>query len=128
MRKYAPILIIVFVILGINGCYYDKAEVLFPPEAKCEVANVKYSTDVLPVLTTYCKNCHSTGSFNAGAKNQWTIENFTSFQTKALNGSVVDRITRDASAPGHMPQGGPKLDTCTISKIIAWKNKGALQN
>ncbi len=127
MRKYVPILFIAFLTIVFGGCYYDKAETLFPPEAKCDTANMKYNTDIKPILTTNCERCHRT---NGIAGNRWRLENFSEVQAAALNPNrMFDRITRHPTNDSKlMPQGGPKLDTCTIIKIKAWINRGALNN
>jgi hypothetical protein len=127
MRKYLSLLIIMVMVVGINGCYYDKAETLFPPEPVCETTNMKYGANIQPILTANCTRCHSTTASNGG-RFAWSIENFSTLQAKALNGSVVTRITLPQGHSQLMPQGGPKLDTCSILKIKAWVAAGALPN
>ena len=124
MSKYKTILIILIIIATISGCYYDKADVLYPPKQVCDTTTVKFSTDIFPTLNSNCKNCHSGTAASGG----WNLETFSTIQNKALTGRLVFRITLPENHPQKMPRGRPKLDTCTILKIKAWANKGAPNN
>jgi hypothetical protein len=127
MRRYRPFLFITVITLVAGGCYYDKAETLFPPEAKCETANMKFAANIRPILTATCTRCHSSGAQNGG-RFVWSIENFSTLQAKALNGSLVQRITLPQGHSLLMPQGGPKLDSCSILMIKSWVAAGAINN
>ncbi len=127
MRNNASTLIISIITLAFAGCYYDKAETLFPPEPKCDTANMRYSTNIQPILNTSCVVCHSSTSSNGG-RFRWAIENFGTLQARAMDGSLVGRITLPQGHQRLMPLNGTKLDTCTILKIKAWVNRGALNN
>lgn len=132
MKKYQAVIVVGLIVSIISGCYYDKSDTLFPPQSStvaantCDTANMKFSTNIKPILDANCVSCHSTNSTNGG-RNFWSIETPSTLQTKALNGALMFRITLPADDIRKMPKGldKPKLDTCNILKIRAWVNRGA---
>lgn len=93
------------------------------PGEECDTADVTYSAVVRPVLQTNCVSCHSGPNPPLGV-------NLTTYQgakVVADDGRLYGVISH---APGFppMPQGGQKLDDCTISRIKAWIDAGAANN
>jgi hypothetical protein len=121
-------LIVSFVLISTalvySGCYYDKSELVYPQPATCDTVNMRYSTDIVPILSANCYVCHGgTASGSAGRK----------FDTHALlvnyvnSGELVKAITHTGGVT-PMPYNLPKLPECTINKIKAWVNRGAPNN
>lgn len=94
-----------------------------PNYGACDTSNVRFSQTVLPVISTYCKGCHS-GASPSGNIN---LETYDGIKTVAQNGKLYGVISW-SSGFSKMPQGGNKLDACTISKFKAWIDAGALNN
>ncbi len=94
-----------------------------PNYGECDTAAVRYSTFIKPVVDTYCKGCHSGNSPSGGIN----LSTYNDIKTVALNGKLVGSISW-ATGFQKMPQGGNKLDDCTISKFQAWIAAGALEN
>lgn len=111
------------------GCYNDKSDKLYPTPSTttCDTTAITYSTDVLPIITTYCNtgsSCHSSGSTSG-----------YDFSTYAGLNDVanVDLLLNDINgtpSTGHsaMPKNSTKLSDCNINKITRWVNLGALNN
>ena len=115
-------------ILMFSGCYYDNQEALYgKPDENCDPVMANYSTDILPILQTYCYMCHSAAAVAGGNGGGNNFEDFTVLQTLALNGHLVGAVSH-ASGYSPMPKFGNKLSDCNISKITKWVNDGALNN
>lgn len=89
----------------------------------CTTANMKFSTDIAPILKANCNSCHNTSGATAGVN----TETYSGVKLIADNGSLIGTITH-ASGFSPMPQGGPKLATCDINKIKAWIAQGIQNN
>ena len=87
----------------------------------CDTANVRYSTFVRPLVQARCQGCHSGSAPQGGID----LSGYAGVQAIANNGKMLAAITRTAN---WMPKGGAKLDDCTVKKLKAWINAGALEN
>ena len=111
-------------ILLLQACTWDNLEDLYPDTPACDTASVSFSMDIKPILTNNCFSCHSNvnaPSFGGGL----------SFEDHADVSAYSARIT---GAINHnegflaMPQGGDKLDPCSIMKFEAWVSAGTPDN
>ncbi len=109
-----------FTVLILSACSNDNVEEYYSTK-ECDTENVTYSGTINPVIDRNCKSCHYSGN-GSGV----TLESYTDIKTNIDNGRITGAIKH---MPGFspMPQGG-KLDDCTIAKIEAWINNGALNN
>lgn len=116
------ILILSLGALFVTACYYDNAEDLYQnfPKA-CDVSAVSYSIDIRPIINQNCVSCHGAVALLAGL-NLSTYDN-----VKANSAKIKDRINRSVSDALLMPQGGP-MPQCSIEKVTAWIDAGALNN
>ena len=127
-RILITFLILAFSVIGLAGCYYDNEEYLYPETAECTTDNMSYANDVWPVINASCTGCHS-GTSPSG---NISLENYTDVSAAAAispgnYGSLYGTISH-ASGNSPMPKGGSKLSDCTISKIKAWIDQGAMEN
>lgn len=90
---------------------------------RCDTANSKYSTVVMPILQTNCYSCHSGSNVNAGV----SLDSYTQLRSLALSGTLIGVITHASGYPA-MPEGKPQLSDCDINKIRSWINNGAQNN
>lgn len=121
--KLQPILILTLVI-AFSGCYRDNEEDLYPSTGNCDSSAATYNTAVAPALQTGgCISCHS-GTAPSG---NISLQNYTGVRAQVLNGKLWGSLSH---SPGFspMPKGGNKLSACTLSKIKAWIDAGALNN
>jgi hypothetical protein len=88
----------------------------------CDTVGMTYSGDVVPILQANCYSCHGNG--NTGGSGGINLDGYENIQVYAQNGTLAKVITH---APGYpaMPYGLPKLDECSINKILDWINRGA---
>lgn len=115
--------LILGLLLGTSGCYYDNEEFLYPTTASCDTTNIKYSTLVLPMLQNNCLGCHS----QAAASGNVILEGYTNVKTYATNGKLYGTISQ-AQGFSAMPKNGAKLNACDISNLKRWIDAGALNN
>lgn len=120
-------LVLPLVLFILSGCYYDSEEALFgkPGTGVCDTSVTKFSTQVKPILSSYCLTCHSNANASgsgAGIK----LENYADVKTYVNNGKLVGSIEHTSNYP--MPKGGGTLSVCDISIINAWITKGSLND
>jgi hypothetical protein len=120
MKKITILLLFAAGLLLINGCYYDKEQLLTPPKTGTSYClNYSFAADVSPVIQTSCNTgsgCHATGSTNGpGALVTFTEIKNASTQVQA---SIL---------AGRMPL-GTSMSTTNIQIINCWINNGSLNN
>ena len=89
----------------------------------CETENRSFSTDIEPILATYCLGCHS-GATPLGNLDLTTYDNV---KTVVDIGTLWGVINWNVGFT-PMPQGGAKLPQCAIDQIESWINDGAPNN
>lgn len=94
-----------------------------PNFGACDTINVSFSQTLQPIVNTHCKGCHSGGSPSGGIG----LDSYNGVKAVALNGKLLGAISW-ANGFSKMPQGGNKLDACTIAKFKSWIDAGAPQN
>jgi cytochrome c553 len=112
--------------LSIAACKKENEENLINKQggaSLCDTINMKYSTNILPVIQANCYSCHGNGQTEGGIN----LEGYNNLKIQVNNNHLLNVIKH---APGFtpMPQGLPKLSACDISKIEAWINSGANDN
>lgn len=116
------ILLSICLMVSLNSCYYDKAELLYPNNV-CDTAAVKYSTSVLPVLSSSCISCHGGGTPSAGV----SLDTYAGVKTQVDNGRLWGAVSHSAGF-SPMPKNGNKLSACNLEKIRIWIAAGAPNN
>jgi len=127
MKPIISLTLLFFALLMNQACYYDSEEFLFPDiDDTCDTLNVTYAQSVVPILQNNCLTCHSNAS-SAGLGGNIRLEEYADVKLRADDGKLVGTISH---APGFvtMPQGLPKLDSCTIAIVRIWVQTGALNN
>ena len=107
---------------SLNSCYYDKSDLLYPDTA-CDTAAVKYSTSVLPVLSSNCVNCHGGTTPSAGI----SLDSYSGVKIQVDNGRLWGAVSHTASY-SPMPKNSAKLNNCSLEKIRIWTAAGAPNN
>ena len=111
-------------ILLMPACIWDNLEELYPHIPDCDTTGVSFSNDIVPILSNNCYSCHSNvnaPSFGGGLR----LEDHP---------DVAGYSERNIGAINHdtgflaMPQGGDKLDACSILLIEAWTQAGTPDN
>lgn len=119
------IIYLTFSLFLLTSCYYDKAQEIYPTTAACDTTNVKYATQIVPILNKNCalSGCHNSTSNAAGIAYGTHAETLITIN----NGKLINSI-KHVSGFSQMPKGGGKMSDCDINKIQNWVNKGALNN
>jgi hypothetical protein len=108
-------------VAAMTGCVYVKKDVV---QAPCNLpATVSYATNIVPILQTNCYGCHSNASNLTGI----LLDNYNTLKSYASSGTLYGVISHSAGFRA-MPDGGSKLDDCTISTIKKWIDAGAPNN
>lgn len=124
MKKRSIIIILVATIWV--GCTYKKEVVDYPTvtSVTCDTTNVRYSAEVVAILSANCYSCHAAPASSGGGI---VLNNYASLKNWANNNTLYHVINQ---TPGYnpMPKGGSKLASCDIAKIRTWIRNGAPNN
>ncbi|OJY88877.1 MAG: hypothetical protein BGP13_02345 [Sphingobacteriales bacterium 40-81] len=120
-RKLLHTGIIATAIIWISACSKDSEDEL--TTSQCNTDNMKYSTDILPIIQTNCYSCHGNGIVTNGID----LDGYTKLRIQADNGNLTGAISH-AAGYTPMPYNAPKLSDCDINKIKSWIQNGAPDN
>lgn len=109
--------------LGLQSCYYDNEEFLYPQSAPCDTINVTYSGMVAPLLSNQCNSCHGGASPAGGV----TTDNYSDLKILVDNGRFRGSVNHE-DGYSKMPKDKPKLSECDLKKIDTWISNGALND
>ena len=123
MRRTRPFHLLVFAFLFMAGCYYDNEEYLYPDGSGCDTTNITYSGSIAPIMQSTCIGCHASSIASGGV----ILDNYNGVSTVANNGKLWGAVNHESGYP-QMPQGGPKLSDCNLTKIDIWIRAGAQNN
>lgn len=126
MNKFLLGVLVVFLLGGLNSCYYDSEEDLYPLSfnATCDTTNITYNAVVKPIFDVNCSysGCHAEVGSAAGI-NLATHAGITAYSSANL----LSSINHDGNA-SPMPKNGSKLSDCDIQKITTWIQNGSPNN
>jgi hypothetical protein len=108
-------------VVMISGCYYDNVTDLYPNG--CNVIDVSYSDNIVPILDANCLSCHNGVSQQGGV----ILEGYEEVLPYVDNGKLLGSIRHDDGFE-PMPLTGGKLSSCQIKKFESWIDAGALDN
>jgi hypothetical protein len=126
------LIIAVIIIFCAVACSKDNVQTLSGSQnsttPNCDTVNSKYAADVVPILQANCYTCHGNG--NTGGSGGINLDGYANLVLWVNNNGKDYLIGNITHAPGFvaMPYGLPKLDDCSINKIISWVNNGAQNN
>lgn len=110
--------------MGLNACYYDHADVLYPNNLSCDTSStISYAQKVVPILQQQCYGCHSGGAPSGGI----AMGTYSTDKAIAINGKLYGSISY-ASGYSPMPKGGNKLNSCQLATIKKWIDAGSPNN
>jgi hypothetical protein len=113
---------VLFLLFFATGCYYDKAELLYPNTA-CDTATITYRSSVIPILSSNCTSCHGGSTPSASIK----LDTYAGVKQQVDNGRLWGAVSHAANY-SPMPKGGNMLSTCNLAKIRLWIAAGAPNN
>ena len=111
-----------------TSCYYDKEKVLYP-DVPCDTTSLlSYTSDIVPILSVNCYNCHSL--VNAPIYGEGLVlEGYSNLRLYLYQNPdvLLNSINQNGQAKA-MPRGSTKLDKCSISNIEVWIKQGEKNN
>jgi len=131
MKQQPPsllVLCLIFFLSGILSCTKNKGLL---PQAKiktlCDSLNVKFSTDINPIIQANCavQGCHVSGGLGNG---DFTTYNGISAKADAPVGNGALRKRALEGNPSWMPLGLGPLPLSQRQKIDCWLQSGAMNN
>lgn len=117
---FALIVIIIF----INACYNDKADLLYGTKnTNCAdtTSAISYSAKIVPILNTQCYSCHISGQGGI------VMGTHATDKVTAVNGKLFGSINHSSSF-SPMPKGAAKMNVCDIAAIKKWIDAGSPNN
>ena len=115
MMKLFPLFALSFIIGLSTACSKQKVSTLTNPNC---TDSVYYSTQIKPMMDTYCLSCHGVGNSTA-----YTITNHSNTSSNATN--ILKAMRGELQL---MPQNGPALNDSLIQQFNCWINQGKLNN
>lgn len=122
-KLFNQISLVGIIIFGLQSCYYDNEEYLYPQSGPCDTLNVTYSGFVAPLLSSQCNSCHNSSSPAAGI----STDNYSDLKIIIDNGRLWGSISH-ADGFSKMPKDRPQLSDCDLLKINTWIGNGALND
>lgn len=128
MKHKTTIFFTVISICFFTACYYDKKDQIYPQAVTvtCDTTNSTYTAVVAPIIKANCASCHASTVANMSGAGI-VLDNYTSLKPYVTNNYLLNSIVQNGAVP-PMPLNMPKMDACSIKKIAAWINRGALNN
>ncbi len=130
-----PLFLIILIIVCFSSCsnkvgeLQDKLDKSNGSNMTCDTTNavISYSADIVPIMNTSCgannNSCHSSNSSTNILLDFWAGVNYS-----ASTGKFTSSIIWDGNASNMPKNGGVKLNSCEIKKIVRWVNMGAPDN
>lgn len=89
----------------------------------CDTSVFTYAAAIKPLITNRCQGCHSTAS----AQGSIDLSSYAGVKARVTDGRLWGSISH---LPGYvaMPQGGPALTSCELTKFRKWIDAGAPEN
>ena len=125
-KKFRGSLIVCIALLSLffSGCYYDKANLLYPVTACDTTKTISYTNDIVPLFESQsCYSCHKGSSPSGGI----SMGSYSADKVLADNGKLLGSISQ---APGYkpMPKDLAKMPDCKISTVKKWIDSGSPNN
>ena len=125
MKKqfFVLLIIITFPAICIISCSKESKQNLVP--TPCDTVGMQYARDIVPILQSNCYRCHGVG--NTAGSGGILLEGYANLEPYAVDGTLAGVVSH---TPGYigMPYELPKLDDCTVNKILDWVHQGAPNN
>lgn len=108
-------------IIWISACTKTELNDLIEPSSEDLIT---YTENVRPIILNNCIVCHSDPPVNNAPM---ALTTYSKVKNAIENRGLLDRIQRQAGAPGAMPLGGPRLPQNLINIILRWKEDGFIE-
>ena len=116
------LLILVLSSPWIISCENQNEEDLFGITG-CDTSTVSWSQDIDPILAGRCHHCH----YDNSPITPFSLQGYQNVLIRVNSGQLEAAVNHLPGSP-QMPQDGPKLPDCELSKINKWIREGAPNN
>ena len=126
MKKFAIFFLLFLFCRVLLSCSKQNEEALMTPVngiPNCDTVNMKFTANVVPILSTNCYSCHGNGRAFGGVR----LDNYANVKIWADGGNLLGSISH-ASGFSPMPKNAAQLSNCDTNKIRAWISRGTLNN
>jgi hypothetical protein len=122
-KLFLPVILSLFIWVTLySSCSNNSKEELLNLSV-CDTTAVKFSTTIMPIFTASCNS--QTGCHGSVGQGSVLLESYDNIMDNTSTTAILTYIKASAN---WMPKNNPKLDDCSINKIQAWVNQGALNN
>jgi hypothetical protein len=118
--RLSAIALSIYAISMHSSCYKDNKASMYPSSATCDTTTVTWTSDIQPLVNN---SCATSGCHDASGAGGYALNNYAGVKTMVDNQRFITVMVN-----GTMPRGGATMDACSINKVRAWINRGALQN
>jgi cytochrome c5 len=127
-RRNLVVLTLIIIAVAWAACSYKKEALAYPSSSSvsCDTSNVRYSVEVVGVLSANCYTCHAASVANVSGGGT-VLDNYNRVKLYASTGYLLNVILH---TPGYdqMPNNGGMLGSCDIAKIRTWIRIGMPNN
>jgi hypothetical protein len=90
-KKIVYLLVFAAVAVTVASCAKESEQALMAQQTNntCDTLNMKYSINVVPILSANCYSCHANGIVNAGV----ILDSYSNVLQNATNGNIIGAIT-----------------------------------
>ncbi len=126
--KQPPFILLLAVLPAffISSCTSVKKDQLILPG--CDTANISYARDIVPILQNNCYTCHSEQNKVESGGIILEGHDALAFWTGGGANSILVGVISHKPGFIPMPYLEPKMDSCSINKIVAWVIAGSADN
>ena len=121
--KKSGIIFWCFLVFLFGSCAYEILEEL-EKDKQCNIVDVSFINEVMPILDANCLRCHVKESTIGGGI---VLDNYSDVRFWVESGSLLSVIQHKDGFP-PMPKNAAKLTDCEIDQIISWVDDGARNN
>lgn len=113
-------------VLYLTSCSKTSEDKLTGGNTVCDTTNVKYSVQIVQILSDNCYECHKGAGIVTSGSNV-DLGSYAGVLGHVNNGDIRSAITHDGRVT-PMPYQRAQLPSCEIETIVAWINAGAPNN
>src|SRR5438552_8334576 len=80
--------------IAFTGCYYDKADQVYPQDGNCDTSVVRLSVELNNIMETNCFRCHSSANASINGGN-YNLQDYSTILQAVTDGKLLSSITQD---------------------------------
>jgi len=121
-KLFLSVLSVSILLLSLDSCYYDKADILLG-DVNCDTTAYTYSGQIAPIISQNCISCHNT----TNASGNVNLDDYQNVAMWAANGELLCAINHENGC-SPMPKNGAQLNICDRTVFELWVADGYPNN